>query len=574
MEGTGGMGGVSGVRGPARLGLLAVLVCCAVAACAALGASTARATEDTEPPVLESLSISPATIDTTSEARTVIVKAHISDAAGLQYPNVDFFSSTGRQSEDGEFVLVSGTNEDGEYEARVPFYRYSQAGTWKIELRLPDRAGNSSVLDAAEVEAKGFPATLDVEDEDADTEPPVLESLSISPSSLSGGAAIRTVTVKAHIVASQSPVRFPNVEFLSPTGKQGENEELERISGTDTNGEYEAKVPFPAYAEEGTWKIAIRLGDYVGNVAELTASRLEGEGFPTTVEVQSLVEDTEPPVLTALSISPASVDVASSEQSVLVKAHITDNLSGVRYANVKFFSPAGVQGENPDFELVSGSDTNGEYEAEVPFSQYAEAGTWRIDVRLTDYAGNVAELEAPTLEEDGYPTTVLVENAPPELGPDLKRLGGGSSGVLKSAIVSPPAGPAPALTAPFAGASVVGAAPVPSTAGTVSLHLSCQASSTCAGSVTLSVLLPAPGGRRSRHHAQEITLAAGSFDLSGAGGGSVRLRLTSEARKLLARYGVLHAKVTIVARDGEDVSHTSTSSVTLHRVRRRAAGHA
>ncbi len=530
-----------------------------------LTVASARAAEDIEPPVLESLTISPSSINTTSAGQTVIVKAHISDRSGVHFANVKFFSSAGKQGEDADLELLSGTEQDGEFEAQVPFPQYSEAGTWKIEVILPDRAGNLSTLNATELEAAGFPATVEVEDTNVDTEPPALESLSISPSVLSAASAIRTVTVTAHIVAGESPVRFPNVEFFSPTGKQGEDEDLELVSGTDTNGIYEAKVPFPAYAEAGTWKVDILLSDYVNNFVELNAPRLESEGFPTTVRVESLVEDTEPPLLTALSISPSSVNVTSSGQTVRVKALITDNLSGVRYANVKFFSPAGAQGENPDFELVSGTDTNGEYEAEVPFSQYSEAGTWKIDVRLTDHAGNVAELEAPQLESEGFPTTMLVENAPTEAEPNLALK---PAMVLSPASTNSPNAAAPLVTAaPFAGASIVSASPSASASGTVSLRVSCQAASTCTGTVTLSAALTA-GGHRSRRHNRTITLAVGSFDLSTTG--TVKLHLSAGARRLLARVRVLRAKATIIADDGSGVAHTSTTTLTLRLPRSRA----
>ncbi len=518
-----------------------------------VGVSRAAAAEDIEPPVLTSLSISPLLVDTASSAQVVTVTAHITDnLSGVRFATVAFFSPKGQQGEEPNFVLVSGSDTDGVYEAQVPIPQFVEPGTWKARIRLTDFAGNVSELNQPELEAGGFPSTLEVEGLTQDTEPPVLTGLSISPLLVDTASSAQVVTVTAHITDNLSGVRFATVAFFSPKGQQGEEPNFVLVSGSDTDGVYEAQVPIPQFVEPGTWKARIRLTDFAGNVSELNQPELEAGGFPSTLEVEGLTQDTEPPVLTGLSISPSSVDTASSAQMVTVTAHIADNLSGVRFANVVFFSPEGRQGENINFTLVSGTDTEGVYEAQVPFAQFSEAGTWKAQVRLTDNVGNVAEIDQAELEADGFPATVGVED-----------------GLTDDSHAPAAQVPLQGLTTPpFLGADIAGASLVPTASGTVSINVDCPAEEGCAGTVTLrvptAVVANATRRQAGKRKVRLLTLAVGSFVVPpGRALSTVRLHLSSRGRRLLSRTRVLHAQATVVAHDSAGAALTTQAAVTL-----------
>lgn len=60
--------------------------------------------------------------------------------------------------------------------------------------------------------------------------------------------------------------------------------------------------------------------------------------------------DTTPPTLTGLTITPASIDVTSSAQTVQIDLNVTDDISGVDLSNTPFYftalvlaSPTGAQ---------------------------------------------------------------------------------------------------------------------------------------------------------------------------------------------------------------------------------------
>jgi IPT/TIG domain/Bacterial Ig-like domain len=397
---------------------------CAVVA-AALGAGSASASA-AEPPVLASLSILPSSINTGSSSQTVKVSAEITSTSGLAFASVQFAAPTGGEStERVSLSKVSGTVNKGVWEATVPFKQYITDGTWKItSLNLIDKEGTQLRLSASQLKGKGFPAAVSVEGTE-DNEPPALSAMSVSPTSVNTTASSQVVTVTAHITDNLSGLAAASIVFKSPNGQRTtEKTSFSKVSGTATNGTYEAKVTFKRFIAPGPWKVSsLRMEDNVGNEITLTARRLQAKGFTETVQVES-IEDEAPPALAGLSITPSSVNVASSSQTVTVSANITDDLSGVASASVVFESPNGKQvTAGGEFSKVSGTETNGIYESVITFNQFIQSGTWRVRaVSLRDNVGNEATLSATQLEAKGFPATVKVSSSDDSEAPALAGL--------------------------------------------------------------------------------------------------------------------------------------------------------
>jgi IPT/TIG domain len=388
------------------------LVCVVVAAAFGAGSASASAAE---PPVLASLAISPSSINTSSSSQTVKVTAKITSTSGFAFGSVQFASPNGGEAtERVVFSKVSGTANEGVWEAVVPFKQYVAPGTWRVTtLNMTDKEGSTLRLSSAQLTGKGFPSSVSVTSVE-DNEPPVLASLSISPIKVNTTASSQTVAVTAHITDNLSGLASASIAFKSPTGQRTtERASFVKISGTPTNGVYEATVTFRRYITPGPWKVAgLRMTDNVENEISLGSRRLEAKGFPDTVQVES-IEDEAPPAVAGLAITPSSVNVASSSQTVTVSAHITDDLSGVASASVQFESPSGKQvTTNVEFTKVSGTETDGMYEATVTFNQFIQPGTWKVrDVDLRDNVGNEAGVSAAQLEAKGLPATVSVTSS-------------------------------------------------------------------------------------------------------------------------------------------------------------------
>jgi hypothetical protein len=400
-----------------RLGWLCGL---ALVAVLSIGAATASAAA---PPELKALKISPSAINTMASSQTVTVKAEIASAAGFSTGSVAFESPTGGQStERVSLSKVSGTENLGEWEATVTFKRYIKPGTWRIStLDLADKEGNQVHLSSTQLEAGGFAHTVEVTSTE-DNEPPLLAGLSFLPTTINTKSSNQTVTVTAHITDNLSGFASGYIDFKSPNGTRfTEKASFTKVSGTETDGTYEAKVTFHQYIAPGPWKVAfVHLADNVGNEVTIPTRRLQAKGFAETVNVES-IEDEAPPVLAGLSLSSSSVNTESSNQTVTVGAHITDDLSGVAAGQITFESPNGKQVTSAaEFTKVSGTETDGMYEATVTFQQFIQSGAWKVRaLKLEDNVDNEVSLSASLLEAKGLPATVTVtskeDTAPPAL---------------------------------------------------------------------------------------------------------------------------------------------------------------
>src|SRR5436309_436893 len=107
---------------------------------AALGIAPAAASNDSTAPVVEGLTVSPSSIDTSGGAKTVTVTAHITDdLSGVSQSccngvSVNFKSPSGQYAYATFYGTqrTSGTAQDGEYSYTMTLPRYSEQGTWTV----------------------------------------------------------------------------------------------------------------------------------------------------------------------------------------------------------------------------------------------------------------------------------------------------------------------------------------------------------------------------------------------------------------------------------------------------------
>jgi hypothetical protein len=122
---------------------------------------------------------------------------------------------------------------------------------------------------------------------------------------------------------------------------------------------------------------------------------------------------------------------------------------------------------------------------------------------------------------------------------------------------------------------LVGGASAVATSGAFTVKVSCPAGeSTCSGTITLKTLKAVVAGvghvAKAKSKAAILTLASGSFTLTGGQTKTVTLHLSSSGRTLLARSHVLSARATIIAHDPAGGSHTTVVTVTLRPAKKAA----
>jgi hypothetical protein len=353
---------------------------------------SAFAGEDTTPPELKSLSFTPASIDTSTQAAEVILTFTVTDdSSGANYFEAAFFDSTGtaRQTASARFTpTLSATHT-----LRVSFPKFSASGTWNLaNIFLSDAAGNTLVLDADGVRGRGFPWQLEVRSS-RDTESPKIASLEFSPSEIDTSAGAADVKVNFTATDDLSGVSYLELSFVSPSGavRRGASAKLEAATSVSNS----VTVTFPRLSEPGQWTLsALFLSDAAGNTLVLDAEGIVRAGLRAGLLVKS-ASDTVPPVLTSFRFAPEAIDTSQGPATVKVDFTATDNFSGVKYVEVVFMSATGVK-QSAAATFKPAAEVNGS--VEVGFPQSSESGVWAVHtVVITDDAGNTLVLDADAM---------------------------------------------------------------------------------------------------------------------------------------------------------------------------------
>jgi serine protease len=171
--------------------------------------------------------------------------------------------------------------------------KFAESGTWIVESALlVDQVGNLRWMTATDLTNAGLPNSF-TQTGSSDSEPPVLQSLSLSPSSINTAGSSQVITVTARITdnlagnAGEGYSSSPSqIRFKSPSGNQSVTAMLsgtERVSGTALDGIHSYAMTVPKFAESGTWIVeSALLVDQVGNLRWMTATDLTNAGLPNS----------------------------------------------------------------------------------------------------------------------------------------------------------------------------------------------------------------------------------------------------------------------------------------------------
>lgn len=124
-----------------------------------------RKVVDTTPPTLTEFKLTPSKINLASGSAEVNVEFALADdlsgAAGLE---ISFLGPSGNMARKAEATFKPGSLVTGSVKVRFP--GFSEIGVWQVAaLLLVDAAGNTRVLNAGDLSAKGFPNRILVGEE-------------------------------------------------------------------------------------------------------------------------------------------------------------------------------------------------------------------------------------------------------------------------------------------------------------------------------------------------------------------------------------------------------------------------
>lgn len=376
------------------------------------------AQDDTTPPVLHSLEITPSTVDTTNSSVTLTATVNVTDdLVGVSPDNADieFASPDGFQHILFDHLTPIDEQPDT-YTITTTMDQTHMAGVWTITyLSMRDINGTILQLDAAGVAAAvGHEVTItNNSTATIDRTPPTLHSLEIIPSTVDTTDGSVSLTATVNVTDDLNGIGYAYIEFVSPDNTKylGFSSLIPFDGQPDT---YTATTTMDQTSESGIWRLSyLDIRDSAGNILQLDATGVAtAVGHEVTITNNSTaVRDTTPPVLHSLSIEPSTVDTSNGPVTLTVTLNVTDDISGVslEHANIQLTSPDGILPVLTFGDFVQIEEQPDVYTTTAVLPQYSKFGTWKIDaVNMLDNAGNWLNADVTTIfQVVGHDVTVI-----------------------------------------------------------------------------------------------------------------------------------------------------------------------
>lgn len=405
------------------------------------------AASDNGDPVLTGLTITPRRIELTRSARTVRFATRFTDTGGPGRPSG--VATVSLSLDNGRDTLEMRLSEsaDGTWRVTRRFRPGElEAGTYRVSVDYADAAGNIGSMRAEQLGAAGADDQLLVAAASRDAGAPVLRSLSVSRRTVDTTTSPRRVRFSAR-VSDDLSVRGVRVEAVGR--RKTERADLRLSSGTERNGRWTGSVLVPRGIGSGRWHLGVQISDWSQNFRTYRTRALAARGSPTGFHVTS-GRDREPPVVNAVTVTPAVVDVTTRNQSVSVQVRARDAGSGVAGGIFVFArSSSTISGH---LRLIGGTVHDGTWRGTAVVDRCsAVTGKWTsgsvnvasIGRAPTGSATTRVELDPPTVvttRDRDVPTATVVGRTQPPGGPLRFAFDEAVTGVSAASAVLAPTG--------------------------------------------------------------------------------------------------------------------------------------
>jgi hypothetical protein len=264
------------------------------------------------------------------------------------------------------------------------------AGPQTITWSYLKGASGFSGLDRGWVDKVRFEA-------DSDMELPVLQALRIDPRSVDLTSGPKFLTFTMEITDDTNGLSAGRLRLFDAL----DNEILERefnfsdSTGNDTREDvYEVEVEIPDDTEFGRWRAEVDLVETIS--AEVRNYGPGGDPFPSRASEfffagDSNASDSSAPIVRAIAVTPAAVNVGNGDAVAIVTVQITDLSPGFQSGSLTILNPnnARTGSFNVDENArIEGDEFNGIYQIEVTVPEFAQPGTWSVGFDLDDFDGN------------------------------------------------------------------------------------------------------------------------------------------------------------------------------------------
>ena len=332
---------------------------------------------DSVAPLIHSLELN--TNEITSGEKLLIKASVTDDVSGVKSLAVLFDPP----SQNSTTVIRLYHNEiTGLYEGEYTIDKYTEAGKWTFRTVIAeDKAGNTKQYKPSEFPDEIF---YQVFNEMADNTPPVVKSIELSDKELVNEEKLK---IKMDISDDLSGVKSVAVLFDPPSQN---STMVTRLYYNAVSGLFEGEYTLDPYTESGKWTFrTVIVEDIAGNSKQYKPNEFPNEIY---YMVFNNLSDNTPPVLNDFILDNDKLAVG---EKLILKANITDDVSGVKSASVLFDSPS----KNSTLVIrLNYNSASNLYESAHPIEMYSEEGVWTYrTVIVEDIAGNTKQYKLSEL---------------------------------------------------------------------------------------------------------------------------------------------------------------------------------
>ncbi len=364
------------------------------------------ADSDSELPTLQYIDITPDPASVASGEVEVTVTFEVSDDSnGVAGGYVDLYDPSGYSYDSVSFDsadLVSGDDRFGTYQVMFtifqsdlpPFGSY-QPGTWRAGVSVDENStgnfrtyglGNDAFPNPG---AENFSVTGE-----SSGELGISSINSFTPDPVDVTTASQTVALDFTLDDPNGVFSYGNVSVYDGTGRFIDSFFFDSSDGT--GNQYSVDLAISRYSAPGTWTVDFRLVDQNDNETNV-------DSFPNPADdeftvINTDVVDVTPPLVTSISITPATLDTSAAPGNLSITVSLTEDLSGINYAYLEFIDPSGNAVDSLFKFVDSTLIVGGSFTVNQTLPQGSQPGVWRCEVATNDLAGNFRKYGPDTFE--------------------------------------------------------------------------------------------------------------------------------------------------------------------------------